>query len=651
MIMENYKKKATALISNLMLEYKADPAVVPHYPAKRVIMKRDTHTLPTGTPESLGISSAALIELLRALENEQAASVHSLVITKGGVVIAEASAPGYDAALPHLSHSMSKTVTGMLIMSLFDSGELTPESLACEFFPEYTPRDERMRSLTVEHLLTMSSGVAFGEVGSVTEVEWSRAFFESEMAYAPGDRFTYNSMNSYILMQIADRIARKNHGTDATVLLKERIFDPMGIKNYLWEKGPEGVPKGGWGLYLSARSWTMLGIMMMQGGVFNGRRIISEDAVRHATRVSTSVPTEVSKYDYGRQIWVDGESGDFFFNGMLGQNVWVCPKEGIVVALTAGGCELMQESPALAIIKKHLLTAAAQKERPKDKITRELDEKCKSFFASREWITLHAPLRGLHYLLKIKSATPFDKALLPLVGRYVFPENNLCLLPSFVCAMQNNYSGGIKAIELSRSRSLLHMRAELGCGEVDIDLGSYEYADGVLVQRGERFLVRGAISAETDGEGNLAYKIQLIFPELPNSRRMTLSLAGDGRLNVRLSEVPNEEMCPNLIHAAEMTNPRLASLFSMLERTLGHDYLIRRMSELFTREITAFSTTSPHLDELLSEENERTAAKINSSRLVRSIFARFAAEEPQNHEKKGNFCAKVSNFTDKLRRR
>ena len=136
MVMENYKKKATALISNLILEYKADPTVVPHYPAKGVIMKRDTHTLPTGAPESHGISSAALIELLRALENEQAASVPSLIITKDGAVIAEASAPGYDAALPHLSHSMSKTVTGMLIMSLFDSGELTPESLACEFFPE-----------------------------------------------------------------------------------------------------------------------------------------------------------------------------------------------------------------------------------------------------------------------------------------------------------------------------------------------------------------------------------------------------------------------------------------------------------------------------------------------------------------------------------
>jgi hypothetical protein len=329
---------------------------------------------------------------------------------------------------------------------------------------------------------------------------------------------------------------------------------------------------------------------------------------------------------------VDKESGDFFFNGMLGQNVWVCPKERIVVAITAGGCELMQSSPTLEIIKKHLLSAGAQKVRKGSKNARELDEKCKDFFTSREWITLHAPLRGLPYLFGIKSSTPFDRSLLPLLGRYVFPENNLCILPSFVSAMQNNYGGGIKAMEFSKRGSLLHMHIELGCGEVNIDLGAYAYADGIIEQRGERFLVRGAISAETDGEGRLSYKAQLILPELPNTRRITLSPSSDGRLNMRFSEVPDERICPNLIHAAKMTSPRLGSLFAMLERTLGHDYLMGRMTGLFLAEITAVSTAAPRLDALLAEENERAEAKINSSRLVRSIFARISSEDRRTDE-------------------
>lgn len=651
MIMENYKKKATALISNLMFEYKADPAVVPHYPAKGETVKKDPHTPPFGAPEAHGISPSLLVEMLRALENDNEVSVHSVVVTKDGEMIAEASAPGYDSALPHLSHSMSKTVTGMLIHTLFDSGELAPESLAYEYFPEFTPRDERIKTLTVEHLLTMSSGVVFGEVGSVTEAEWCRAFFESDMAFTPGESFTYNSMNSYILMQIADRLARKNHGTDALTLLQERIFLPMGIKSYLWEKSPEGVPKGGWGLYLSARSWAMLGIMMLNKGTFNGRRILSENAVESATRVSVSVPREVSEYDYGRQIWVDGESGDFCFNGMLGQNVWVCPRESIVVSLTAGGCELMQSSPALKIIKEHLLHKKGEKVRKRGKNARELEAKCKDFFTSREWITLHAPLRGLPYLLGIRNSTPFDKSLLPLCGKYLFPENNLCILPSFVSAMQNNYSGGIKSLELSRSGSLLRMHALVGCGEIDIDLGAYGYAEGVLVQRGERFLVLGAVSAETDGEGWATYKIELIFPELPNTRRITLSPLGDGRLNLRFSEIPDERICPNLIHAASMTNPRLASLFAMLERTLGHDYLIGRMSELFTAEITAVSTSSPSLDTLLAEENERAETRITSSRLVRSIVARISREEASAEAERPDLRARLSDLLSRFGRK
>ena len=120
MIMENYKKKAIDLISNLLLEYKYDPTVVAYYPAKTRIMKNDRRALPVGTPQAHGIPSGVLVDLLRSLENEPRANVHSIVIVKDGAVIAKAAAPGYSTTLPPLSHSMSKTVTGMLISALFD---------------------------------------------------------------------------------------------------------------------------------------------------------------------------------------------------------------------------------------------------------------------------------------------------------------------------------------------------------------------------------------------------------------------------------------------------------------------------------------------------------------------------------------------------
>ena len=139
MIMESYKKKVITLISNLLLEYRADPTVVPHYPAKTEIMRRDRHPLPHGSPEAHGIPASSIISLLSALENEPSVNLHSIVITRDGVVIAEASAPGYDATLPHLSHSMSKTVTGMLIESLMDSGEVALGCRSATALPALCP--------------------------------------------------------------------------------------------------------------------------------------------------------------------------------------------------------------------------------------------------------------------------------------------------------------------------------------------------------------------------------------------------------------------------------------------------------------------------------------------------------------------------------
>ena len=641
--MENYKKRTVNLISNLLLEYKADPAVVPHHPAKTVVMKNDRHPLPHASPSSRGIPTEAVTELLRALENEPRANIHSIVVMKDGAIIAEASAPEYSATLPHLSHSMSKTVTGILIMTLIDSGELRLDEKITDIFPELSPKDERLCEITVEHLLTMTSGVAFGEIGSVTETEWTRAFFESELAFAPGEEFNYNSMNSYILMRVADRIARKKHGTDAKGLLTKRILAPLGIDNWFWERSPEGIFKGGWGLYLSCESWARLGHMMMSEGVYGGKRILSRESVRRATSARVSVPREVSPYDYGYQLWVE-ESGDaFLFNGMLGQNVWICPRHSLVVAVTAGAAELMQGSPTVALFRKLLAPKKTARARQNGKYTRELEEKCKDFFTSREWITLHAPLRGLPYLLGLKNSTPFDKALLALIGKYTFPANNLGLLPAFVSVMQNNYAGGINSVEFSRHGSLLHMRTELGCGTVELDLGIYSYAENLIEQRGERYIVRGAVCADTDGDGRAVYKINLIFPELPNSRRIALSLSPNGRLNMRLSEVPDEKMSPSLVKAAETLNPRLRALFSTLERALGEDYPSRKLGELFAPEITAISTGAPDFESALKEENERAAAKISSSRLVRALIARFLSKEASPEEKM-SVTNKISDF-------
>ena len=116
----------------------------------------------------------------------------------------------------------------------------------------------------------MTSGVPFGEAGSVTESCWSEAFFGSALKFHPGTEFFYNSMNSYILARIVVELS----GMSVRELVGRRIFAPLGIENYFFEIGPENIEKGGWGLYLSAESWAKLGLMFMNGGSYGGKRCL-----------------------------------------------------------------------------------------------------------------------------------------------------------------------------------------------------------------------------------------------------------------------------------------------------------------------------------------------------------------------------------------
>ena len=255
--METYKKRGLELISNLALANQKYPAVVNYIPSKTEVSKLESRDLPRQTPERVGISSAVIASIISDLEAEPRAELHSMIIVKDGFVIAECARKGYSARLAHLSHSMSKTVTGMLIGMLIDDGKLSIEDTLEKFFPEYDIQPETAK-ITIENLLIMSSGIAFSEIGAVTDSRWTETFLGSEPAFVQGEKFAYNSMNSYMLMVIAHKIISENYGVTVKEFLTERLFAPLGISDFLWEIGPEEIEKGGWGLYLSAESWASL---------------------------------------------------------------------------------------------------------------------------------------------------------------------------------------------------------------------------------------------------------------------------------------------------------------------------------------------------------------------------------------------------------
>lgn len=631
--MENYKRRALELISNLTLEYKPHPAVIPYTPAKTKIMDHDRPSLKRSTPERHGIRSERIYELLSRLEEEERANVHSIMIIKDGAVISEASRPGFSSACPHLSHSMAKSVMGIVIGMLFDDGKIDTDARIEDFFPELSKDEMKFHTARVHHLLSMTSGISFCEVGSVTDAEWTRAALTCEPDFEPGEKFAYNSMNTYLLAVIAERILRRESGVSLSQYIENRLFSPLGIRNHLWERSAEGIIKGGWGLYLSCESWAKIGIMMGCCGIYEGRRILSEEWVKKSTSTHAEVPPEAGDFNYGYQIWIDRRSGDFLFNGMLGQNVWISPKDGIVVSLTSGNNELFAKSPALGIIKDCLANGdtptAVQPEMS-------LRQRELHFFASRCWIAPRRERIGLPYALGIKKRKPFLDEFLPLIGKYDFPKNNHGIMPFFLRLMQNSYQGGIKSFTITKHADLLRLISSEGGVEHTLDFGFYSYIENVIEPSGERYIALCLADARENESGNIEYRLEILFPELPNTRRMLLYLSEDLILTLKMTEIPDSKIADSFIASIPAMSPKMKIAFELLERNLGKNFIKVKLTELFSPELSGVRCDSEIYEEHLRSEEEKRAKKIAASRFIRSLLYRFIRSDEQKDEKKRN---------------
>ena len=540
------QSRALLLLYSLFLRGSTNAHRIPYVPAKTEIPERSAGDTRLVTPEAVGIPSGTVRELLRTLERDRGSVIHAIGMSRAGNVFSMAAAPGYATDIRHQTHSLCKTVTGLAIGLLWDEGRIELDTPAYRLIatglpPILTPR---IRAITVRHLLTMTAGVNFGEIGSVTEEDWVRCFFESTAAFAPGSSFFYNSMNSYILSVIVERIT----GKTLHEFVAERIFAPLGIRPTLWETCPRGHTTGGWGLYLSIEDMLKLGELIAGGGDFRGTRLLSREWMRMMVKPHAKTPDSIGPYDYGFHVWVGRQNRTVLANGMLGQNIWVHPKNRLVIVMNAGNCEFFQTGTMLAAIER-LMTAPFETTslRRNTRAADLLRATEAGFFASRTWT--HPQ----------KADVPWWDGKLPsekwkqLEGRpYLARKNNLGILPLFVMLMQNNLSAGISSLSFSTEEGVRFLTVTEGEERYRLPIGFGTYAESTITVRGEKYAVavRGEFCDDTDGEPIL--KIDLLFPEMASARRLRLYYDAE-KPSLVLSEQPGRHMLDPLISLLEFT--------------------------------------------------------------------------------------------------
>ena len=618
------------LLTSIALGSDDNPSVIPQHPQKTEISERETKSLHRAHPEKHGISSKRLYSMLCELEGEMRSNVHSILLLADGEVIMEASRDGYDGSLYHLSHSMSKTVTGMAIGILVDAGLLNTEMRLVDVLPGYAYKDKRFEDITIAHLLSMTAGVTFNEAGTVTELRWTDSFFASSIKFNPGTKFFYNSMNSYILARIVTKVS----GKSLLEVVNEKIFEPLGITNYFWEMGPEGIYKGGWGLYLSAESWAKLGELIRCSGEYRGQRILSADWVKKAVMTRVSAPREDGSFDYGYHIWCGRESDEVLFNGMLGQNVWIHPKNKLVCVILSGNNELFTNSPSLEIVRKYLSVDMRDSLHRRD--YRTLRQKEHSFCVTRRFARPAERHRGILYWLGIRREDTADGRFDGLVGSYAFAHNNVGVLPLIVRAFNNNLGSSIRRMAFQRDGDCIAMTVLDGGAEYKIDLGIHEYVENVIDICGDKFLVNALCEARVTADGEPVYRIELCFPEMPNSRMMEISRPDSRRIAVALTELPNHKIVDTLVTKAS-SGAVMGFITDLLERRFGEGFIEKKLEGTFAPTLIGADESQEGYQSIIDEQERVRREESRVVRVIRGVVDRFFKED---EEKEGEEKAK-----------
>ena len=510
------------------------------------------------TPESQGISSDLFAALLRELDASKDTEMHHFMALRHGKVICECNFAPYPKGMWHITHSMCKSITGMAIGMLIEEGKLKLDENIYDIFSDQINALSKIFRpvITVENLLTMTSGVTFNESGIVSGNDWLGSFLNASVNGKPGTEFQYNSLNTYVL----SAIVTKRTGETLTEYLTPRLFGPLGITKYYWETCPKGITKGGWGLFLCAEDMAKLGQLYLQKGKWNGQQLVSEYWIEIST--ARHLKTQNGTYGYGYQLWMEQRPGSFEYNGMLGQNVIIYPDMDMVLVTNAGNKEMFQDCIMLNIIRKYFpVNYHPADVLPENPLSYSLLKRLCGELENGENNNRSTSLRGRwkrnvvsrrkhsdkKYSYRISAAVdrPSDhhSFMRAVSGRtYVMEQQNIGIAPLFVQVFHNNMTDGISEISFTYDAGNFYVSFTEGEVIHKLPVGFGRAADGCVDLHGEHYLVATLGEFARDENDIPVLKLEITFIEECVKRKAHIFFHEDDEIEIRWNETPGKKM-------------------------------------------------------------------------------------------------------------
>jgi CubicO group peptidase (beta-lactamase class C family) len=296
----------------------------------------------TSTPAAQGLDSVLVDSAVSTFETD--ANFFSLVVIRNGYLVKEYYRPNLTQYNDYDVRSATKSFVSILVGIAIQNGLIASvHEPVLKFFPEFNTSgiDARKLKLTIEHLLTMRSGLDIGEGGTNSNLytqtsNWINVTLSLPMVANPGDQFRYSSMNTHLLSAILTRAT----GLNTYQFAEANLLAPLAISLRYWDRDPQGIFFGGTGAIFCTRDMARLGYLMLQQGSVGGQQILSSSWIQQSREPHNLQNTTWSSFgavNYGYQWWMNNGSTDslFFAAGYGGQFIFVAPNQNMVIAATA----------------------------------------------------------------------------------------------------------------------------------------------------------------------------------------------------------------------------------------------------------------------------------------------------------------------------
>lgn len=297
---------------------------------------------PVATPESQGFDREKLRQAYALFfAEDDYVTARSLLVVRNGRLVAE----GYcrdlaDRDRKRALQSATKSVTSLLTGIALDRGTLPSIDLPLvEIFPDKFDQDPGKRKITLRHLLTMQSGIAFSNDDFTLEMEHDARgdgvayILHKPMAREPGTVFVYQDCDPHLLGAALTRLS----GVSLDAFAATYLFRPIGIEDVLWLRHHDGTTYGAYGLYLKPRDMARIGQLVLQKGRWGDRQIVPESWIALSTdRQTDADPASASLgIDYGFYWWRSPADTVVTAFGHGGQYICVAPTKDVVIVLTS----------------------------------------------------------------------------------------------------------------------------------------------------------------------------------------------------------------------------------------------------------------------------------------------------------------------------